>query len=172
MSRVSGAPSRVETAVRIYLAAVGVLLLAVAAAKAVSAFDGARILDMADPVLWVSTRHLMLMACGLELTVCCYLVLGGSLMARLTLILWLGCLFVAYRLGLGWSGGDRACSCLGNATHWFPWLQAYERIVLNGILGFMVLGAGGLLCVLRDGGRVATGQIWARGKHSRTQEPR
>lgn len=91
----------------------------------------------------------MWLACVVELVVVAYLASPSSLGRKLTAVAWLACLFVTYRLGLHWIGGDRHCACLGSASQWFPWLERHERILLHGILTFMYLGSMGLLCWLQ-----------------------
>jgi hypothetical protein len=139
----------IKTVARMYLILIATLLMTTAILKGVSAFGTARILNLPDPILWLTTRQVMWLSCGVELAVVAHLTLGRSQIVKLAVVAWLSFVFGTYRLGLHLVGGDRRCPCLGSATQWLPWLAAHERVLLHGMLAFMLVGALGLLLLLQ-----------------------
>ena len=102
----------------IYSAAI--ILFIAAAAKLLSATGSAQALDASDSVLYLSHRHIFLLAGGLELVMSAFLLMSRKAKTQLALIAWLAANFLVYRIGLWWMGAPNLCNCLGNLDDYLP----------------------------------------------------
>jgi hypothetical protein len=100
----------------LFVYSTGVLLLFTAAAKLVSGFGDARVLQLPDPVFGIQFRYLFWAVGGIEWAVVMVCLFGKQLKLKVFLIAWLATMFVIYRLGLNWVGYFRPCHCLGTLT--------------------------------------------------------
>jgi hypothetical protein len=98
----------------LWLSLAVVLLIVAAGAKVWTATTDLRILEVADPVLFVKNRYVMVAVATAELL--CATVLSRTRNPRLQglLLLWLSANFVLYRAALALSGAGAPCPCLGN----------------------------------------------------------
>lgn len=94
------------------ISAVAILCLA-AIAKVISVLGDTRILDATDPVFGVSYRNVMLVTGVVELATAMSVLFYLKGNWRFYCLLWLACLFGAYRLSLYLLGASTPCSCLG-----------------------------------------------------------
>ena len=127
--------------ISVFICSAGVLLLATAIAKLVSAGGSARILQYPDPILEISFRNVFWIVGITELIIAFVCFLGKRLGLQSVLVAWLATSFLAYRLGLWWSGWQRPCSCLGNlvdAIHISP--QVADN-VMKGVLTYLLIGS-------------------------------
>jgi len=92
------------------------LLLAVTAlAKILAARAEARILGQPDPLLGlILMRQSMLLAAALGVVVVVLVYRAPNVLRRAGLLLWIGSVFLVYRIGLWWVGFEGSCRCLGN----------------------------------------------------------
>src|ERR1035437_71226 len=124
-----------------FLLLAAVVLLTPGLAKAWSAFDGATILMTLDPILGIQIRHLMLTVGVLELIIASICLFGKSQKLKLGLIAWLTTSFVLYRLGLGWMGWQKPCSCMGNLTDALHIPPQTADTVMKIILAYLLIGS-------------------------------
>jgi hypothetical protein len=124
-----------------------VALLAITAAlKAVAATGEARILGQPDPLLGlISMRQSMLLAAALEIVVVVLVLRAPDIVRKAALLLWIGAVFLVYRIGLWWVGFEGSCRCLGNVGDVFG--ISAERVdwIAKGILVYLLVGSGAIL---------------------------
>ena len=97
---------------------------------------------MHDPLFqFMNNRTLFLSVGCLELAVALYLVMGRAITPKLWILLWLSFSFIAYRLGLAWSGVPGPCKCLGGLTDWLPVRQSLLDFALKFCLVFLFGGS-------------------------------
>jgi hypothetical protein len=132
-----------------FLRTAGVILVVTGLAKIVSVFGTARLLDLPDPILNVTFRHLLLAVGVAEIVIgmaSLFLINQG---ATLLAMAWLTSAFLVYRWGLWFSGWHSPCHCLGNLTdllHLSPQIADTITIIL---LCYLLLGSYGSLYRLR-----------------------
>ena len=140
------APGGVEAAHQrsAFLVSSSVILLLTGFAKCLSVFGRARILEVSDPLLVVSNRHVMVFVGVLECVIAMYVLLGRSALYKYSLLLWLACGFSLYRFGLYLIGGSpgRGCPCLGTLTGYLGLSARTTQLVLSGIVAYLLIGAG------------------------------
>lgn len=127
--------------VRGFVYSAGVLLLITAAAKFVSGFGSAGILQRADPILNLPFRSLFWFVGGLELAVAIISLFSKDTGWPVILIAWLSTNFAVYRVGLLWVGYLRPCPCLGNVTDALHVSPHTADSVLKAILGYLLVGS-------------------------------
>lgn len=88
------------------------------AAKLPSAFWGAQILKVRDPLLGVETQTLMMVAGMAEIALCVVLLLWRDDLARAWLLFVVGLEFALYHLCLLFTGWTHPCGCLGSLHGW------------------------------------------------------
>ena len=98
----------------VYLYVIAFCLALTAGAKLFSATGDVPILSVADPILRLSNRKVLIGVGLLELALASYVVLGRSVPIKHVSIVWLSVNFIAYRIALIWLAPGRPCSCLGN----------------------------------------------------------
>ena len=122
-----------------------VILLVTDTAKLVRAAGQTRILNYRDPLLPLTSRHLLVAVACLELAVTAYLLFGRNAWMKLAMIAWLATNFLAYRAGLVWIGVHQPCWCLGNVTDALRLSPALVDLGVKVVLGFLLIGSYGLL---------------------------
>jgi len=135
--------------VRCFTISAGVLLLATAVAKLISANGTTRILHATDPILSIPFGDVFWIVGGVEFICAATCLLSRRLALQAGLVACLATNFAIYRIGLLWIGYQRPCSCLGNLTdalHISP-QKADEAMKI--ILGYLLLGSYGALILLR-----------------------
>jgi len=110
-----------------FLRAAGVALGVTGLAKAFSAFGPARALDLADPLLGIPFRHLMLLVGLAELFIAFFCLFTDKQKLSLLAVAWLSTNFLVYRLGLWSIGWHQPCGCLGNLTSLLQYLPRPGR---------------------------------------------
>jgi hypothetical protein len=129
----------------LFIKSAGVLLCVTALAKLATAFEGAKIVDLHDPVTGFRFRHEFLVVGIVEMLVACVCFFVRISGLQLGLIAWLGTIFAIYRIGL-WSIGVPACPCLGNFPDAIHLSKTVANAITFGILVYLLLGSyGGLL---------------------------
>jgi hypothetical protein len=125
------------------------ILLVTATAKLVSATGHARILNLRDPLLPLTSRQLLVAGAGLEFFVTALLLFGRGSGVKLAAIAWLASNFMAYRLGLVWIGVDEPCWCLGHVTDALKLSPLLVDWGMKLILALLLVGSYGLLALDR-----------------------
>jgi hypothetical protein len=121
-----------------YLISIQIVLLITAALKLFTACLSDTKLAEADDLLWMfSTRQVLMLAGLVEISVVLLLSKWRTQNKSLELILWLGTVFLIYRLFRWMEGGFNSyhCNCFGGFI-----LRAESKISL-GILAWMLIGS-------------------------------
>lgn len=121
------------------------ILIVTGAAKVWTAFGGVGILTVADPIVGIPFKHLMLGVGLVEIAVALVCCLGNRQMSALPLLAWLSTSFVVYRLGLWWMGWHRPCNCLGNFTDALHISPQVADNIMKVVLAYLLIGSYGLL---------------------------
>ena len=125
-----------------------VLLIITGAAKIISGFGSAKILDQSDPVFGFSMRDLFWIVGIMEAGVALACAFCRSIGLRAALVAWLASSFVLYRLALIWVGYQKPCSCLGNLTDALHISPQAADIGLKVVLAYFLVGGYGTLAWL------------------------
>jgi hypothetical protein len=131
---------------KFYLISIQIVLLVTAALKLYTASLSDIKLAQSDGLLWMfSTRQVLMLAGLVEIGVVFLLTKWRMQNRSLELILWLGTIFLIYRLFRWMAGGFNSyqCNCLGGFL-----LRAENKISL-GILAWMLIGSLALLIFRR-----------------------
>lgn len=131
----------------LYLISVQIMLLFTAAFKLVTASLSDAKLGQPDYVLWMfSNRQVLMLASCIEISVVLFLAKWSVQKRSLELIMWLGSVFVIYRLFRWMSVGSNlySCNCFGGFL-----LRTGDKISL-GILVWMLVGSLALLLFQRS----------------------
>ena len=91
-----------------FLRAAGVALGVTGLAKAFSAFGPARALDLADPLLGIPFRHLMVLVELAELLIAFFCLFTDKQKLSLLAVAWLSTNFLVYSWCIGWGSGPLA----------------------------------------------------------------
>jgi hypothetical protein len=126
--------------VRMFLVSAAFFLLITAAAKLISSFGHAPILETADPLLKLSYRHLFWLAGGIELIIAGVCILGRNVWLQAGLVAYLATNFVIYRIGINHLG-FHLCPCMGYLTESLPVSQAATDFILKCILAYLLIGS-------------------------------
>ncbi len=103
-------------------------------------------LNNIDPLFYVPSWQLMLVAGGVECVIACYCFLKSTATTALGLVAWCAAAFLTYRFGLWWLGWRSPCQCFGslfdavglspNVQKWTMWLMlAYLGVGSCSMLG-------------------------------------
>jgi hypothetical protein len=127
----------------IYSAAI--ILFITGAAKLISAFGAAQVLDQADSLLILKHRYVLFFMSGTELGLSAFLLMGRNSKIKLSLIAWLGTNFLMYRIGLWWMSAPNLCNCLGNLNEYLPISPRILNLVAFTALGWLLIGSYALM---------------------------
>ena len=142
-------------AARRYFLTVSYVLMIVAAAKCITAFGSAKMLDAYDPLFLIRNRLLYLLVGIVEFGIAGLCLSCVNEKSKAWLVLWLALSFVAYRFFLIMGGAViLTCPCLGSITDWLPVSKA---ILETGLWGIIVLMLSGSLWILASKASVASG---------------
>lgn len=145
----------------------GTILCVTGFAKVWSALGSAQLLDLADPVLGVRFRWLMLIVGMAELAVGFACFVGRTARVANTLLTWITSNFLLYRLGLWWLDWKIPCPCLGNITDALSISPAVADTISKALLGYLIVASYTLL-ILDWSGR---SEVRASLSASRTCQP-
>ncbi|MBI1178883.1 hypothetical protein GC207_15735 [bacterium] len=132
---------RESFSIRVFFRFAIVLLAFTFAAKIVSIFGQARILQTADPVTGISFRALMLIAAGMEAVVVVILLKSKLVLFKLALICALANCFILYRLFFWAIGSPHFCPCLGTLTDALGMSPGVVDWFLKGVVAYLWLGS-------------------------------
>lgn len=130
---------------RFFILSAGALFFLTAVAKLVSAFGAVRLLNYPAPFLFISFRHLLIMASIFELAVGLVCLISGRLALPLRLIAWLATNLLLYRIGLIAVHYHKPCSCLGNLTENIGLSAADADLIMKFLLAYLLMGSYGSL---------------------------
>src|SRR5258708_38572506 len=97
---------------RFFIRTAGGFLLITAAAKLNSAFGAATILQLGDPILYISVKNVLWIVGMIELAIALTCFFSNRVVLQASLIAWLATSFLAYRFGLFWIDYQKPCPCL------------------------------------------------------------
>ena len=117
------------------------ILLITGFAKILSAFGQAKILSLPDPILWISSRNLMLLAGILEVSISSLCLFLNRRKLSLGLVMWMAANCMTYRFGLWWIRWERPCSCLGNLTDAIGISPQTADWIMKCVLAYLLIGA-------------------------------
>lgn len=133
------------SALKWFVASAGAILAPTGLAKAWSAIGSARALDVADPIIGIPFRQLLLAVGLLELFIAFFCLFTDKRQFSLLAVAWLSTNFAVYRLGLWWMGWHRPCRCLGNLTDLLHLSPRTADTIMKVVLAYLLLGSYGLL---------------------------
>ena len=136
-----------DTVKKVFIWVTALLLLLTAIAKIAAAFGGLKILSVPNNVFpSLSTREVVLIAAGFELTTVAFVVKSRNNRAfQLLAIGWLSLIFICYRLQLALGNFWEPCPCLGRIPEAIGLDPAFAEAFTKYLLAFMFLGSWGLL---------------------------
>jgi hypothetical protein len=122
------------------------MVLLTAFATLVAASGEVGLLGHPDPLLrLLSLRQSMLLAAALEIVVVMLVWRAPTAHLKATLLLWIGSVFLFYRIGLWWVGFEGSCRCLGNVGDVFGISTETADWIAKGILVYLLVGSGAIL---------------------------
>lgn len=124
-----------------YVNAAGAILFVTGLAKVLSAGGSARALNLPDPILLLSNRHVLLSVGILELVIAGIALFRRNRFLQVSLIAWLATNFLVYRFGLWWIGAKRPCGCLGTITDALNISPKTVESLMKLILVFLLVGS-------------------------------
>jgi hypothetical protein len=129
----------------IFALSASLLLATAAVAKIWSALGSARLLAVADPIVGISFKHLMLGVGIAEISVAAVCLFRKFEQLAETLIAWMATNFLLYRIGLWWMDWHRPCACLGNLTDALHISPVLADNIMKVVLAYLLIGSYGLL---------------------------
>ena len=90
-------------------------------------------------------RQSMLLAAALEIVVVVLVLRARDIVRKAALLLWIGSVFLVYRMGLWWVGFEGSCRCLGNMGDVFGISPENADWIAKGILVYLVVGSAAIL---------------------------
>ena len=131
--------------VKLFNGSAGVLFLATAIAKLISACGTAAVLEIPDPILDISFRHLLWITGTSELIVALFCIFGNRTNFPAWLVAWFATNFLVYRITFILAGYKKPCPCLGNITDVLHISQKTADMAMKIILAYLLIGSYGIL---------------------------
>jgi hypothetical protein len=128
-----------------FLIPAGSALAVTGLAKAFSAIGPARALDIADPLIGIPFRQLLLVVGLLELFIAFSCLFTERRRFSLLAVAWMSTNFLMYRLGLWFIGWHRPCRCMGNLTDLLHISPQVADNLMRGVLAYLLVGSYGIL---------------------------
>src|SRR5881396_2794148 len=135
--------ARATSLTNYFFVSVAALLVLTGVAKLYSATGTAKILSLADPILLMNNRVLMVALGLLETGLAIYsLARRGPTteVTRAMTVLWLSSNFIAYRTAVSLAG-IKVCPCLGTLASKLPLSREFVDDLLSGIVLYWFLGS-------------------------------
>jgi hypothetical protein len=126
---------------RLFISSAGACLLLTAAAKLISTFGEAHVLQAREPLLGIAFRDLFWLVGSIELAVGLFCLFGKRVGMQAALVAWLGTNFVLYRLGLWWVGYQKPCGCMGNLTDALHITPRTADTIMKVVLVYLLIGS-------------------------------
>lgn len=136
-----------------------VLLLLTGLAKLLSSLGTAGILELPDPILTITFRHLFVIVGIIEIIVALLCLFSQKTGLWAALVAWLASGFAAYRFGLSWIGYRGACPCLGTLTSSLHISPQIADIAMKIILVFLLIASYATLIALWRQKRTSIGAL-------------
>jgi hypothetical protein len=114
-------------------------------AKLWTSFGDVKLLAVADPIVGVSFKHLMLVVAIAELAIAGVCLFTKAHRMATMLVAWIATNFLVYRIGLWWMGWKKPCGCLGNLTDDLHISPHTADIIIKVLLAYLLIGSYGLL---------------------------
>jgi hypothetical protein len=128
-----------------FLNSAGAALALTGLAKAFSAIGPARALDVADPVIGIPFRQLLLLVGLLELFIAFFCLFTERRRFSVLAVGWIATDFLVYRLGLWFIGWHRPCGCMGNLTDLLHISPQLADNTMKVVLAYLLVGSYGIL---------------------------
>jgi hypothetical protein len=132
-------------ALKWFIPITAIILIITGAGKVWTAFGNAKLLTVADPIVGIEFKHLMLMAGVAELAIAALCLFAEAHRLATMLVAWMATNFLVYRIGLWWMGWHRPCSCLGNLTDALHISPTLADNIMKIVLAYLLIGSYGLL---------------------------
>lgn len=129
-------------------------------AKAISALGPARALDVADPLIGIPFRQLMLVAGLGEVLIAFSCLFTDRWRLSLLAVAWMSTNFLVYRLGLWLIGWHQPCRCLGSLTGMLHMTPQLADNIMKALLAYLLVGSYAI--ILWD---------WRRGRAAKAAPP-
>lgn len=130
---------------RFFVASAGGLLLITSAAKIISSMGTAEVLQLNDPILLVTFRHLFWFVGTIELIVAIVCFSTYKMEFKISLLAWIATNFLYYRTGLLLLGYHKPCSCLGNFTEVLHIPEQTADAAMKIIFTYLLIGSYAIL---------------------------
>lgn len=128
-----------------FIRSAAMILLITGIAKVWTALGSVKLLTVADPIVGISFKHLMLAVGAVEIAIALACFFSKRQMLALGLVAWISTSFVVYRLGLWWMGWKSPCGCLGNLTDALHISPQTADNLMKVVLAYLLIGSYGLL---------------------------
>jgi len=123
----------------------GIILGVTGLAKVGTAFGHVKLLDVADPIVGIHFRQLMVGVGLAEVAVAAICLCGRFRRLSTLLVAWISTNFLVYRIGLWWMGWKKPCGCLGNLTDALHIPPHAADVAIKVLLAYLLVGSYGLL---------------------------
>jgi hypothetical protein len=130
-----------------FLRSAGMVLGVTALAKALSAIGPARALDIADPLIGIPVRQLLLLVGLAELFIAFFCLFTDKRRLSLLAVAWISTNFLVYRLGLWFIGWHRPCGCMGSLSDMLHLSPRAADNIMKWVLAYLLIGSYALLFV-------------------------
>jgi hypothetical protein len=128
-----------------FLGLAGSILALTGLAKAVSAIGPARALDVADPLIGLPFRQLLLLVGLAELLIAFFCLFTDRRRLSVLAVAWISTNFLVYRLGLWFIGWHRPCGCMGSLSDMLHLSPHAADNIMKGVLAYLLIGSCGIL---------------------------
>jgi hypothetical protein len=128
--------------ITVFIPQASTILAFTGAAKVLTAFSNAKVLEAQDPVFGFSLRHLLVLV-GIAELVVSVICLVNRRNRRLSLLLlaWFASSVVAYRIGLWTMDWQGPCRCLGTLADVLPVSPKTVDLLMKMLLAYLLLGS-------------------------------
>jgi hypothetical protein len=130
---------------RNYAISAGLILALTGLAKVWSATGDVKLLSVADPIIGLPFKHMMMIAAVAELAIAAVCLFSRARLLAILLVAWISTTFLIYRLGLWWMGWRKPCGCLGNITDALGITPQTADHMVKVLLAYLLIGSYGLL---------------------------
>lgn len=134
-----------SSALKRFIPSAGLILVITGVAKVWTALGNVKLLAVADPIVGIQFKHLMLGVGAAELAIAGVCLFSKRQTLATALVAWLATNFVVYRLGLWWMHWKKPCSCLGNLTDALHISPQLADNIMKGVLAYLLIGSYGIL---------------------------
>jgi hypothetical protein len=117
------------------------VFLVTAIAKLISACGTAAVLEIPDPILDISFRHLLWIIGISELIVALFCIFGNRTSFPTWLVAWFATSFLVYRITFILAGYKKPCPCLGNITDMLHISPKTADTAMKIILAYLLIGS-------------------------------